>query len=109
MNALRLKRRIVNLAMITSLLIALTAIAAWGITSIGWGHWTALQGPHTSYIATLSGGYLTFQIASIHPDPERPATAGWQWLGGPVFPFVAAGTLQDKSVFSRVGLMTTLE
>jgi hypothetical protein len=108
MIALRLKRRIANLATIASLLICLGAIGLWILTTFGWGHYTALQGPHTSYIAGISGGYLTLQIAGVRPDPERPATAGWQWFGGSHF-FNPTGSLDDKSMFSRVGLISTLE
>jgi hypothetical protein len=104
-----MKRRLVNLSAFGSLLICVCAAGAWMITTNGWGYWRALQGPHRSYIASLTGGYLVFQIAGVSPDRERPATAGWQWFGGPDLGYFAAGTISDRSIFSRVGLISTLE
>ena len=109
MKARPLKRRTANLATIASLLICLGAIGLWILTTFGWGRYTALQGPHTSYIAGVSGGYLTLQIAGVRPDPERPATEGWQWFCGSVFYITPTGSLADKSIFSRIGLISTLE
>ena len=107
LNARGLARVLTKVATLASLLILLAAVAAWLVTKDG-GVWRALQGPHTSYVTSISGGYLTFQIASKNPDPERPATLGWQWFGGPMLPFLAVGSLADPSIFSRVGLFRTM-
>jgi hypothetical protein len=92
-----------------SLLLCLLASAAWARTATGWSHWAAVQGPYSSYIATLSGGYLTIQIASLAPDPEAPAAAHWQTLNGPVLPFSPVGVITDASPWSRLGLIRTVE
>jgi hypothetical protein len=108
MIALRLKRRIANLATIISLLIAVSAMGAWIIPAPAWGRWRALQRPHTSYFADVSGGYLTLRIARVYPEPGLPATARWQWFGSH-HSFASVGSITDQSFFSRIGLITTFE
>jgi hypothetical protein len=107
-NARLRRRRIANLATAASLLIGAGALAAWVVTADDSGRWAVVQGPHTSFVGRLSAGDLTFQIASVSPDPERPATAGWQWFGGESLR-PPGSPLADASPWSRVGLITTLE
>jgi hypothetical protein len=101
------KRRLATLAAVASLVLCVAALGLWLLTSVGWGRWTAVQGPTTSYIASLSRGNLSIQIASISPDSQRPATWRWRWISGTVWDSI--GSLRDASSWSRVGLIRTLE
>jgi hypothetical protein len=104
-------RRLATLAARASLVLCV-AMVALCLFSIGWGRWTALQGPHLSYIASLSQGNLCFQIATVSPDSQRPATWRWRWISGSVpgsGTAASIGSVTDGSLWSRLGLIRTLE
>jgi hypothetical protein len=83
-------------------------LVLWLLTTLGWGRWVALQGPNQSYIGKLADGSLTFLIANISPDKERPATSQWQLFGGSHF-IRQVGVLRDRSAWSRIGMIRTVE
>jgi hypothetical protein len=105
-----LRRRFASMTTMASLIACSIATAAWISTGIGWGRYAALQGPHHSCIATVSNGYLVFQLAEVRPDPERPATARLRCFGGlPSLSYVPVGSIADASLWSRVALISTVE
>src|SRR4051812_48195950 len=87
LNRDKMMRSLRKVGIATSLVLAGAASVLWVLTSLGWGRCMVWQGPHTSVVISLMRGSLVLQIASVSPDPERPATLGLQRFGGDVKEF----------------------
>src|SRR5947208_1085314 len=78
----RVKHRLLNILTRTSLLLCITSLAVPFLATCGFGRFWMLQGPHSGYVFAFTRTDLCLQIARLTPDPERPATYQWRWLGG---------------------------
>src|ERR1700722_9209007 len=76
----RLGRWVSNCVGVLGLLVLGLSSMAWLLVPSQRVWFTALQGPHVSYIVSVMEGKFIFQIADIAPDPQYPATYGWNWV-----------------------------
>lgn len=103
-------RRFSGILFPLSLTLFVATCGLWLVAACGWGRWFAWQGPDKSYVLAFTPMNLCFQVAAMSPDPERAATYHWQSFSGDVGVMTqGCFSLQDPSIFSRIGLIDTLE
>ena len=91
-----------SLVLICSLLLLLCCAG-------GAQRWWVFQGPNNSFIAIVSDGRMTLQVASVHPDPQRPATFVWRFFSGSQMSGGPFGQLRGPFPWCHVGLIRSEE
>jgi hypothetical protein len=107
-----MKRRLFNLLAAVSLIVSMNAATFWLFAPRASGWWVERQGPSAVYIFSVRQSHLTIQRANITPIREAPETHRGRWFGGvidQVLPRLGCFEVTDSSIWSRLGLIRTME
>jgi hypothetical protein len=102
-------RRFMTAGLALSFAVLITASLAWVVTTYGSGIWGVVQGPNLAFVTAISQGTISFRVAGIYADPDRPAMSHWQCYGGSISYGHSPIQTDDPSFWSRIGLISTME